>query len=132
MMKILIVEDDADSRRYIQKILSNCGKCDLTVDGIEAIDAFLLAHDENEPYNLLCVDIMMPKIDGTKVIKIVRDLERQKGIIDKDKAKIIVTSALSDRNLIEKCMLYGCNKYIAKPFEVEEIFVALAELNLIK
>jgi two-component system, chemotaxis family, chemotaxis protein CheY len=131
-MKILIVEDDGDSRRYIHKILSSYGKCDLTVDGIEAIDAFLLAHDENEPYDLLCLDIMMPKIDGTKVLKIVRDIEKQKGIINKHKIKIIVISALSDTNLVEKCVQYGCDKYIAKPFEVEDITNALKELNLIR
>jgi two-component system, chemotaxis family, chemotaxis protein CheY len=131
-MRILIVEDDSDSRRYIHKILSSYGKCDLTVNGIEAIDAFLLAVDENEPYDLVCIDIMMPKVDGVKVLKIVRDIERQKGIMHDQRVKIIVISALSDKTLIEQCMQYGCNKYIVKPYEVVQVVDTLRELKLIK
>jgi two-component system, chemotaxis family, chemotaxis protein CheY len=131
-MRILIVEDDSDSRRYIHKILSSYGKCDLTVNGIEAIDAFLLAADENEPYDLVCIDIMMPKVDGVKVLKIVRDIERQKGIMHDERVKIIVISALSDKTLIEQCMQYGCNKYIVKPYEVVQVVDTLRELKLIK
>jgi two-component system chemotaxis response regulator CheY len=131
-MKILIVEDDNDSRRYIHKILSDYGKCDLTVDGIEAIEAFLMALDENEPYDLLCIDIMMPKVNGLKAIKITKDIERQKGVKGNNRTKIVVISALTDKSLIEQCMQYGYDRYIVKPYDVDEVINTLQELNLIK
>lgn len=57
------------------KILSKYGECD-TVDGLEAVDAFMLAQKENKPYDLVCLDIMMPKLDG--VLKSDKKLRRSK------------------------------------------------------
>ena len=79
-MRILIVEDDLASRKIMLKILSKYGECDVTVDGLEAVDAFMLAQKENKPYDLVCLDIMMPKLDGVKVLKVIRSLEDQKNI----------------------------------------------------
>lgn len=59
-MKILIVEDDLSSRRFLYKFMSDYGDCDITVDGIEALDAYMLALDDKELYDLICIDIMMP------------------------------------------------------------------------
>jgi len=44
----------------------------ITIDGIEAVDAFMLALDEGKPYDLVCLDIMMPKLDGTRALKAIR------------------------------------------------------------
>jgi two-component system chemotaxis response regulator CheY len=68
-MKILIAEDDMMSRKFLYKFLSKYGECDITVDGMEAIDAFLLALKDKKPYDLVCLDIMMPKVDGLKALK---------------------------------------------------------------
>ena len=77
-MRILIVEDDLASRKIMLKILSKYGECDVTVDGLEAVDAFMLAQKENKPYDLVCLDIMMPKLDGVNVLKVIRSLEDKK------------------------------------------------------
>ena len=44
-MRILIAEDDLASRMFLSKFLNEYGDCDLTVDGIEAMDAFMMGHD---------------------------------------------------------------------------------------
>ena len=44
--------------------LSKYGECDITVDGMEAVDAFMMALEDKEPYDLICLDIMMPVMDG--------------------------------------------------------------------
>ncbi|MGE5604480.1 MAG: response regulator, partial [Bacteroidota bacterium] len=79
-MRILIAEDDLVSRRFLFELCSRYGLCDLTIDGIEAVDAFILAWEENNPYDLVCLDIMMPKMDGIKALKAIRSFERQKGL----------------------------------------------------
>ncbi|MBP2664433.1 MAG: cheY7 [Firmicutes bacterium] len=56
-MRILIAEDDMVSRKFLSKFLSQYGECDLTVDGLEALDAFLLSLKDNNPYDLVCLDI---------------------------------------------------------------------------
>lgn len=55
-MRILIAEDDFASRKVILKFLSVYGECDVTVDGMEAVDAFMMALEEDNPYDLICLD----------------------------------------------------------------------------
>ncbi len=57
-MRILIAEDDFASRKFMLKFLSKFGECDVTVDGMEAVDAYLMALDAETPYDLVCLDIM--------------------------------------------------------------------------
>ena len=53
-MKILLAEDDFASRKFMTNYLEKYGECDITVDGEEAVDAFLMALDDDEPYDLIC------------------------------------------------------------------------------
>ena len=130
-MKILIVEDDLISRKVIYKILSDYGDCDITVDGMEAIDAFLLAHDEKEPYDLICLDIMMPKLDGRSALKIIRGMEIEKNISKADRVKIIMTTALNDTENVHKAFEYGSEGYAAKPIDAKKLIEVLEKLELI-
>ena len=66
-MRILIAEDDLVSRKFLFKFLSRYGECDLVVDGLEALDAFLISIKDDRHYDLICLDIMMPKVDGIKI-----------------------------------------------------------------
>ena len=77
-MKILIAEDDFASRKFMLRFLSKYGECDVTVDGMEAVDAFLMALDGDEGYDLVCLDIMMPELDGYQVLKTIRDIEKER------------------------------------------------------
>ncbi len=79
-MRILIVEDDFTSRRLLQKILAPYGECDIAVDGKEALEAFTLAVREGRRYRLICLDIMMPEMDGQQVLKKIRQMEKELGI----------------------------------------------------
>ena len=79
-MKILIIEDDFASRKILASILSSYGKCDLAVDGIEGLKAVSQAYRNNEPYDFICLDIMMPKLDGQETLKIIREMEKERNI----------------------------------------------------
>lgn len=131
-MKILIAEDDAISRRFLSKLLSKYGQCDLVIDGLEAIDAYLLAMKENKPYNLICLDIMMPKIDGVKVLKAIRDLELKKRIKENKRTKIIMTTALGEAEYVKTAYTYGCEAYIPKPIDTEKLIEKLNDLGLVE
>jgi two-component system, chemotaxis family, chemotaxis protein CheY len=128
-MRILITEDDFASRRYLHRLLSQFGKCDLTVDGMEALDAFLLAMDEGQPYELVCLDIMMPKVDGTKVLKAIREIEKQKDITDEKKVKVIMTTALSDSEIVKRTFDSGCEAYATKPIDEEKFLRVMNKLG---
>lgn len=120
-MNILIMEDDMSSRKFLFKFMEAYGDCDITVDGMEGLDAFLMALNEGEPYDLVCVDIMMPKVDGVKVLQVIRDLERQKNIPEEKRSKIIMTTALNDVELVHSLFEYGCEAYATKPIDIKKL-----------
>lgn len=130
-MRILIAEDDFASRMYILELLSKYGTCDITVDGIEALEAFLLALEEGNPYDLICLDIMMPKVDGMKTLKAIRDIEKQKGIENNNRSKIIMTTALNDSDFVMNSFDCGCEAYATKPINTEKLIEVLKKLKLI-
>jgi len=131
-MKILIAEDDLASRKFLNKFLSQYGECDLVVDGLEAIDAYMIAQKEEQPYDLICLDIMMPKVDGVKVLKAIRDIEAQKGIAPDQRTKIIMTTALSEAKLVQTAFEYSCDAYASKPIDTNKLIEVMQKLNLIE
>lgn len=131
-MKILVVEDDFVSRRLLQKMLAVYGDCDIAVDGVEAVQAFEMALDEGTRYDLICLDIMMPKMNGQEVLKTIRRIEREQEIPVQDEVKIIMTTALdSPQNVIEAYYQGGCTSYLVKPIEKQKLIETLQEYGLI-
>jgi two-component system chemotaxis response regulator CheY len=130
-MRILIAEDDFASRRVILKFLSVYGECDVTVDGMEAIDAFQMALDENEPYDLICLDIMMPIMDGYQSLKNIREIEEERNIPEDKKVKVIMTTALNEEKNVKKAYELGCTDYLAKPIDMDKLKEILVKLELI-
>ncbi|MBF0458038.1 MAG: response regulator [Nitrospirae bacterium] len=121
-MRILIAEDDFTSRTLLQHFLAPYGDCDVTVNGVEAVEAFMLAVDEGQPYDLICLDIMMPELDGIKALKSIREKERSMGIVPKDEAKVVMTTALdSPKDVIEAYYRGGCTDYLTKPIDTQKL-----------
>jgi len=131
-VKILIVEDDLSSRKLLFKFMSKYGECDITLDGMEGLDAYLIALDEGEPYDLVCLDIMMPKVDGVKVLKTIREIEKQKNIENNKKVKIIMTTALNDADLVKSIFNNGCEVYATKPIDIKKLDLVMEKLNFKK
>lgn len=129
-MRILIAEDDLASRKFLQKYLSKYGECDIVVDGLEALDAYMISLKDNKHYDLICLDIMMPKVDGVKVLKNIRDMEIQKSIAADKRAKIIMTTALAETNFVQQAFEYGCNAYAAKPIDIDKLEEVLNKLGI--
>lgn len=131
MKKILIAEDDFVSRKFLSKVLSEYGECDLVVDGLEALDAFMMSVKEKEYYDLICLDIMMPKVDGVKVLKTIRDIEEQKKVDTDKRAKIIMTTALGETQVVKTAMEYGCDAYASKPIDIQKLKEVMKKLGII-
>lgn len=121
-MEILIAEDEFVSRKILHKMLSAIGECDFASDGAETVEAFELAHSEKEPYDLICLDINMPKLSGYEVLLQVRNLEEKKVLVGLNLVKIIMTTSYSHTQSIFGAFNAGCEAYIIKPFDREKIF----------
>ncbi len=129
-MKILIAEDDFASRKFIMNHMSKYGECDGTVDGQEAVEAYLMADEDDEPYDLICLDVMMPEMDGYQVLKTIREVEKQKGLSTKEQSKIIMMTALSAEKNVKMAFELGCTVYCAKPVDVNKLDAAMKKLGL--
>jgi two-component system chemotaxis response regulator CheY len=79
-MRVLIVEDDFTSRLLLQRVLLSYGTCDFAVDGKAVIDSYGPALKENDHCDLVCKDIMHPKIDGHETLRRIRGIENEMGI----------------------------------------------------
>ncbi len=131
-MRFLVVEDDFGSRRLLQALLREWGTCDVVVDGEEAIEAFRLAWEETAPYDVLFLDIMMPRMDGQTALKRIREIEREIGIEELDQVPVVMITALEDpKNVIEAYYRGGAASYIVKPVAREDIETQLMKLGLI-
>lgn len=130
-MKILLAEDDFASRKFMDNHLSKYGECDVTVDGEEAVDAFMMALDDEEPYDLVCLDVMMPVLDGYQVLKAIRDIECKRGIPREKGVKIIMTTALNEERNVKMAFKLGCEAYSGKPIDVDKFDEVLKRLGLI-
>lgn len=130
-MKTLIVEDDFASRKLMHKYLAPLGETDVVVDGKEAVEAFQLAMDEKEPYDLICLDIMLPKKDGQEVLKELRNIEERHGRFGNDATKVIMTTALGDAKNVLNAFRSQCEAYLQKPISQEQLYNELKELKLI-
>jgi len=129
-MRILVVEDDFGSRRMMQKLLEPYGDIDVVVDGEEAVQAFRMAWEEYKPYELLFMDIMMPKMDGHEALRRIRGIEEELGVKPHDEAKIIMTSVLEDpKNVMEAYYEGGATSYLVKPIDREKLREELARLG---
>ncbi len=128
-MRTLIVEDVHFLAMILERIIEPYSMVDYAKDGSDAIDKFSKAFAKGEPYNLVFLDLLMPKIDGFEVLSHVRKFENDFNLDEKSKSKIIVVSTFSDTENVTKARKAGCDGYIAKPYRKDKV---LKELRLLK
>lgn len=129
-MKILIAEDDYVNRRFLFKFFSQYGDCDMVVNGEEAVEAVMFSLEEEDSYELICLDIMMPKLDGLKALKMICSIEKDKKINKKKVSKKFVITALDNAKDVEKAFELGCEVYVTKPINTEKLIQVMNKLNL--
>lgn len=130
-MRILLAEDDFVTRKYMANFLSKYGDCDVTVDGMEAVDAFMMAMEEDMPYDLVCLDIMMPVMDGYQALMGIRNIEKERNIEPDKQTKVIMTTALNDEKNVKMAFDLGCTIYSGKPIDQDRFEQALKKLGLV-
>lgn len=130
-MRILIVEDDYTSRTYLKGILAKLGQCAEAEDGAIAVAAFKEALTNNEPFDLILMDIMMPKMDGHEALQEIRNLEREANIPPTKEVKVIMATALSDpKNVVRAYYKGGATAYLPKPVEKSVLLDTIRGLGL--
>lgn len=131
-MKTLIVEDEYISRTLLTEILSPYGSCHIAINGREALEMLEKACEEDQRYDLVCLDIIMPEKDGHEVLSGIREMEGLRGINGMSATKVIMTTALDDTyNIMEAFARGHCEAYLTKPIDRRKLLDHLHELNLL-
>ena len=130
-MRILLAEDDFVTRKFMTGFLSKYGECDVTVDGMEAVDAFMMALEDGEPYDLVCLDIMMPVMDGYQALVGIRNLEKERNIPEEQAVKVIMTTALNEEKNVKMAFELGCTVYSGKPIDQDKFEQVLKKFDLV-
>jgi two-component system, chemotaxis family, chemotaxis protein CheY len=125
--KILIVEDDPITRKVLAKLLSQHGECTVASSGEEGFDRFTEALECAQPFSLISLDYMMPKMDGRTLLKKIRAVEKQR---HEDPSKVIMTTSVNDAPEVVRAFRYGCSAYITKPIQAEILFGELKNLGI--
>jgi two-component system, chemotaxis family, chemotaxis protein CheY len=130
-MKILIADDDFTSRLLLQEILKYYGTSHVAVNGKEAVEAVRIAMEANEPYDLICLDIMMPEMDGQEALSIIRQIEASAGITSINRTRIVMTTTLSDKENVMNAAQHQCDFYLTKPIQKAKLLEELRKMKLI-
>ena len=131
-MRVLIADDDFVNRRFLEKIFAEYGEVISVDNGMSAVDEASTAIEEQRMFDLICLDIMMTKLDGYKTLEAIREAERKYSISQKCKAKVIMISALDEVVLdnIQICDDYDA--YICKPIVMNKFEKLLEKMGFYK
>jgi DNA-binding response OmpR family regulator len=112
-MRILLVEDDRGIVRFVRKgLLENSISVDVAADGEQGLNSIL-----RMKYDLVVLDIMLPKIDGREVLKRIRSMNIQTPVI-------FLTAKDSENDIVHGLSL-GADDYLAKPFSFNELLARI-------
>ena len=130
-MRTLIAEDEPASLAALEKFFKEFGESVSVIDGLEAVEAFGKALDEGRPFDLVCMDIVMPGMDGIQAVKAIRAAENARGLPARKAVKVLMVTALDDpRTVIQSFYRAGANAYLTKPLERRNLMARLKELHL--
>lgn len=127
----LIVEDDELTAMLFQGFLMGYGRCEFAPNGRVGFERFRLALESDSPYDLICLDIMMPDVSGVELLKLVRALEEERGVPLEKRCKIVMTTAVSDKSIIKEAYEAKCDSYLMKPIKRSQLLDTVRELGLI-
>lgn len=120
-MKALVVDDDLMTRIILQEILSAYAAVDCCVDGKEAVEAYTTALARGQPYDLICMDLLMPVMGGIEALRIIRHEEGLRGRLRPDSTKVVITTASDDNDTISEAFRELCDAYVVKPIDTEQL-----------
>ena len=130
-LRILIVEDDLACRLLLQTFLARYGECHVALNGMEAVEAFQTALAGGKNYDLICMDIMMPEMDGREAVRQIRAFEEERGIRSPYGATIFMTTTVQEIREVFQCFRELCDAYLLKPIDLGQLLTKMTFFQLV-
>jgi two-component system chemotaxis response regulator CheY len=129
-MKVLIVDDSPIERLFLSVFFEGIAEVDFAVNGEDGVKCVKRTISSGEPYDLICLDITMPVMDGLEALQNIRLLEATSGM--RHSKIFMITSNSSPEDMISAITIGGCDDYIVKPVIVDTLFKLLSKHGLIE
>lgn len=129
-LRIMIVDDDPDVLKLFTNAMSGIGECTPVQDGRQAVKLFQSAGGPGEVFDIVCLDVDMPGMNGQEVLSQIRAIEKRSGTPDRDQCKVLMISALDAPEEKFKAIALGCNSYVTKPVNKHQLLEAIESLGI--
>jgi two-component system chemotaxis response regulator CheY len=128
-MRALLVDDSSVVLLCLRSFVSKYGECDLARDGQQGLDAFMRSVEEQRPYDLICLDLQMPGLDGWTLVGLIRAREQEFQV--PTRSKILVITGTADAAAVVNIKKKGADGYLLKPVSGEKLLDQLVRLGLV-
>jgi len=128
-MKTLIADDEVVSRKKLAKILDPLGECRTVDNGRSAVEAFKKAWSVGHPFDLICLDISMPEMDGLDVLFEIRNRESKLRVEKEKPSRVLMITSHSDQDSVITAIQAGCDGYLVKPFDHNSVMDKIRSLG---
>lgn len=128
-MRALVVEDDTMLAKIFGMVIASFfSNVVYAINGEEGFREYCEAIEKDQPFDVIFLDIMMPKVTGLQMLELVRNRERD---FASGPVKIIMLTALDDQHTKDTAFKLGCDYYLKKPVDKAGVKSCLAEIKLI-
>ncbi len=129
-MKSLVVDDEFTNRIILQKFLARHGEVMVCDNGSAAVEAFISALDAGDSFQLICMDVMMPVMDGTEALIKIRECEKERGISRENGVRVILTTGLEGSDSSMDSVRELTDGILTKPVRLNGLMEVLVKLGL--
>jgi len=128
LRRALLVEDDFVSRKLFAGMLRGRFVCDVAGDGLEALEAYNLSVKNGLPYDIIIMDIGMPRVSGSEALMLIREAEAREGIKSGQGVPVLIITA--HKSAFGESFRAGCDAYLTKPVSAESLLAKTMEVIL--
>ncbi len=129
-MRILITDDDLVCIRLVSTILKPYGTCEEASNGEAAVRLFTEALVKKQAFDLVCLDIQMPGLDGQATLRCLRAIEAAFGRTGLACSKILMVTTQGDAKSVAAAFRGQCEGYVIKPIDKAQIIAQLVQAGI--
>ena len=116
-MKILIAGTDDTSRVNLKRLFAAYGPSHTAITGRQALEAYRFAKRQDQPYDLICLDLLMSEMNGHEVLTTIRGMESRMDVPQAERVKVVLTATKDDPESILSAFRPDCEGYLVQPVD---------------